>query len=175
MEWIKKGWGEEEMERDWHIQVYPALFWHKTWSTFSFPNVLLRENELKKNKIQTLNRKLHVSLHFSLLSPYCVRVSIFKEQPPPAGDWWFFSCLQDCCLFLVEGPSIHRCAKQAHSPLDQESLQCKKQILVGFCFVFCMPGVSLVCLFVSSLWTKCTEREKKQIITKPSKHKFTFF
>lgn len=115
----------------------------------------------KKKKIQTLNRKKHVSLHSILSSPYCVFVSLFKEQYPTVEDQWVFAFLEYCCLFLLSGPSTHRCDKQAHSSLDQESLQCKKQIFVRFSLFF-LYAWGFVSFFLSSLWTKCTKTEKNQ-------------
>lgn len=122
----------------------------------------------KKKKIQTLNRKKHVSLHSILSSPYCVFVSLFKEQYPTVEDQWVFAFLEYCCLFLLSGPSTHRCDKQAHSSLDQESLQCKKQIFVRFSLFF-LYAWGFVSFFLSSLWTKCTKTEKNQYKKKNQK------
>ena len=83
------------MKREWHSQVYTAIFWHQIWSPFFYTNALLWQIEIRKNKIQTLKRKEYVFLHSVLSSTYCVCVSVFKEQPPTAGD---------CCFFFLGEP-----------------------------------------------------------------------
>lgn len=156
----KRG-AEGKRKCEWHTHVYTGWL-GQTWSSFFYANALFQQTEIK-NKIWTLKRKEYVFLHSVLSSTYFVCVSIFKVQPPTAGD---------CCFFFVSG-SLNTQECQTSSHTLGSGIHSVQEENVGI-FFLCSGGLR-VCLLVVGfclffIWTKW-KTDRKGIEGKKKKKK----